>query len=495
MKKNISLLVVKIIISIYFFTSSYNLNAQEYNTIYWMQGIPQSAFSNPAHQLDAGIYIGTPGASSIYAGFGNSGFKFSDMLRKDNSGQMYWDEDNMLSKLSTKNLMYSDVQVEILTFGFRLHDDNYIHFNYSQKMGMQAGYPKDLFLLGLKGNNYFLENTENGEANFDALRLNLMQYSEYGIGYSRKLNEQFDVGARVKFLFGHANARLTANDFRFVTNPETFAINLHADVTLNTSLPVEIGAIEIDSEDDNGSDPLEGFDDYEFDPVEYLLNFRNFGLAGDLGVIYNFDYNLTFALSIVDLGYIKWKNNAGNHNLTGEVFFDGIDVENLFEYGGLGEHVDDEENGNDEDSDLFDEMLDNVEVNHSSNPYSFMLSPKIYLSAKYDIADWHSVSFLTRGIIVDSKIHPSFTLAYNIQPIKPIGFTLSYSVIHGNFTNIGFGMHLNLYPFQLYIIADNTFPGIQPHTTQLANVHLGINWVIGYRDKGDPAKPIHRWGF
>ncbi len=470
------------------------LKSQQYNTIYWMQGIPQSAYSNPAHQLDARIYIGVPGASSIYAGFGNTGFTPTDFLRKDNAGDFYWDEDNFLSSMDSKNLLFSDVQAELLTFGFRQGENNYFHFNLSQKAGMQFGYPKDIFLLALKGNKYFADNTDTGAADFSSLRVNLMHYTELGLGYSRRIDNLLDFGVRVKLLFGHANLRLSSSDnFSFVTNPETFELGLYSDLTLNTSLPMTLGEFSIDDlfDDDNSNDNQSSMDDdFEFDPLDYMINFGNFGLAGDLGVIYDLDDMFSFALSVVDLGYISWKRNVESYNVTGEIEFDGLEIENLFAFGTIGDHIDDDNNDNDDD--VVEDLLGNSSVTYSNNPYSFMLSPKIFLSAKYNISDIHSVSFLTRGIVVDRKLHPSFSLAYNIQPIRPLGFSLAYSVIHGTFNNIGLGMHLNLYPVQLYVVADNTFPAFQPVNTRIVTAHVGLNIVIGYRHQ-EQARPIHCW--
>ncbi|MFO8068217.1 MAG: DUF5723 family protein [Bacteroidales bacterium] len=486
--KKIKALII-IAVSILFLSNN-SLKAQQYNTIYWMKGIPQHVYSNPAHITDAGIYIGTPGLSSIYFGFGNSGFKISDLLVKDANNDFYWDEANFLSSLSEKNLMQYDLQFDVLAFGFKL-DKNYFHFNFSEKVGVQFGYPKDFFLLALEGNNYFLENEETGTANFDGLALNAIHYSEFALGYSRTLDDKLDVGLKAKVLFGHANARLHVNDFRFVTNPETFDLGVYHDLTLNTSLPVEVGPIDIDPESENDIDI--NFDN--IDPLDYGLNTSNLGFAFDIGGVYKVNDKFTVALSVLDLGYIKWNSGLETYNLTGEIEYDGIDAGNLFEYGRRGDGEEEGDPVDEEENDMFGDLLSEVDIAYNNDSYSLMLTPKFFVSGKYDISDMHNVSLLARGSIFENKLYPSFTFAYNIQPIRPIGFSLAYSVINYTYTNVGFGMHLNLYPFQLYLIADNVFPAIQPHTMQYSTVHLGINWVIGYREKKDPARPMCTWSF
>jgi hypothetical protein len=480
--------ISKIFLAVFVVFMASNLKAQQYNTIYWMQGIPQHVYSNPAHQTDANWYIGMPGLSSIYAGYGNSGFGISDLLKKDANGEFYWDEASFLEGLGRKNILYTDMQYEALAFGFRYKEKNYFNFNFSEKVGVQFGYPKDLFLLLLEGNNHFLENTDTGEADFSGFGINAIHYSEFGLGYSRILNDMFNVGGKIKVLFGHANAYMSPNDLRFHTDPETFALSLYTDVSVHTSLPMEIGPISLT---DDGEENNESGNDFEFDPMEYLVNFNNLGFAADLGIIYKYDEKITFALSVVDLGYINWKSNVESYRITGDAVYDGIDIGNLFALGGFVELPEDEE----EQGDPFETALENLEIDYSQKSYSLFLYPKIFVSAKYQVTDIHSFSVLARGNFFENKLYPSFTLAYNIQPIKPVGLTLAYSVINYTYTNIGLGFHLNLYPFQLYLVADNIFPALQPHTIQTATVHIGINWVFGYRGKSDPSKPMCGWSF
>jgi hypothetical protein len=74
-----------------------------------------------------------------------------------------------------------------------------------------------------------------------------------------------------------------------------------------------------------------------------------------------------------------------------------------------------------------------------------------------------------------------------------LGTSVSYSVIHWNYNNVGFGLHLNLGPLQLYTVVDNFLGGLRPHTIQTATVHFGLNIVTHYRQKSDPAAPSFRW--
>src|SRR5512145_896765 len=63
-------------------TFSHILNAQQSNSLYFMDGIPQSNQLNPAVQPKCNFYFGFPGLSSFEINGGNSAISFSDILTK-----------------------------------------------------------------------------------------------------------------------------------------------------------------------------------------------------------------------------------------------------------------------------------------------------------------------------------------------------------------------------------------------------------------------------
>src|ERR1700739_3621878 len=77
--------------------------AQQDYMLYNMQAVPQRMYANPSFRpTDTTIFIGLPVLSSEYFSFGNSGFKYSDLIRPDGDS-LKADVANMISKLAKEN--------------------------------------------------------------------------------------------------------------------------------------------------------------------------------------------------------------------------------------------------------------------------------------------------------------------------------------------------------------------------------------------------------
>jgi len=456
--------------------------AQQFHTLYWMQGIPQSSYANPALQPLPGFYLGIPGLSAVYAGFANTGFAPMDILRKDANGKLYFDDEHFISRLSEKNQMMLDVSADILAFGFRTRQKNYFSFNITERVETRFGYPGDLFRIALKGNDTFRE--EGVPANFGGFSLDVSHFREFGIGFSRQWTDKLSAGFRAKLLQGMGNVNFERSNIELFTGPVNYELLVSADMLVNTSLPVQLAPL------DELGDGL----DVEFeleDAIKYLLNSKNKGFAIDLGASYNITPKLVVAASIRDLGYINWNSDVENFALKGQFEFTGLAYKDFF--------PGDDNNGGDENGDdpfklIMDSIIDLFDRQETANAYSQMLTSKAFLSVAYNLTSMHKFALLGRGEIFAGKIYPSFTASYNFQPINRFGSTLSYSYIHGNYHNVGLGFHINLLPLQIYVVGDNFFAAMQPHTFQVFNIQAGVNLAFGYRKKkADPTAPSFRW--
>ncbi len=437
-------------------------------TIHWMQGIPQSIYSNPGLKPDARIYIGMPGFSSSYMGVAHNGFRIDDLFPKEN-GTFVYDEDNMLDKLNDNNYFKFDYQHEILAFGFRYYE-NQFSFNLTEKTNARIGYSKDFMKLMLKGNDVFREMER--PANFDGSGLDATYYRELGFGYSREWMDQLRAGARAKVLFGLGNIHFERADFSLNTHPDTYDLNLHSNLLINTSNPF---IIDIDKDED--------IIDADFDPADFITNTQNLGFAIDLGGVYDIDERFSVGLSLIDLGFINWNSGVDNIEMEGEFDFEGFDLQKYF---------DDEEYFDDLGDTMLDSIREIFDPVQTSDSYRTMLPTRILLSGTYNISDIHKAGLSLQGEFFDGNFYPSFTAAYSIQPIPQIGGSISYSLIHQNFANVGLGFHFNLYPLQIYFATDNFIPAMQPHTIQTTSFQVGINLLIDYMHH-DTARPLHCW--
>jgi hypothetical protein len=459
-----------LVILMFVILSTNTLFAQQYGSLYWMQGIPQSSYSNPGIQPKPGLYIGLPAASSIYFGLDNSGFAISNVLKKNPDGSLFIDDLSLLSSLNEKNFILSEYQHEILGFGFRSGRD-YISFNFTNKVGVSVGYPHDLLALAIRGNDYFLE--QNLPANLSGLRADVNHYHEIGIGYSRNWTDAFTAGIRFKTLFGLGNANFTRSELTLTTQPETYALQLQSDLRANTSFPYPIAPI-----DSLGNDN----DEFELDFENYFRNTGNLGFGIDLGASYRINDKFTIAASVLDLGFINWKTDVENFAMTGFFEFEGIDFNDFF--------------SDDQDVDPFEQLLDSLSNSYAivetMNAYRSFLPTKVFLSLAFHPTTMHTFALLGRGAFYSGTFQPSVTASYNFQPISLFGTSLSYSLVHMKYHSVGFGFHFNFGPLQLYTVVDNFWPALRPHTLQSTAVHLGLNIVTGYRKK-DHSAPSFRW--
>jgi hypothetical protein len=445
-------------------------NAQLFNTIYWMRGIPQASYANPALMPDARFYLGMPAASSHYTGFSHSGFALQDFLRKDAMDNFYWDEDHMINSLQRNNLLNGGVQHEFFALGWR-KNANYYSFAISENVLSAFAYPRDFMTLMIKGNDHFRE--LDRAADFSGLAMDAMHYRQISAGFAREWEAGFAMGLRGKALFGMGNVWFERSNMSLYTHPDHYGLLLNADLMVHTSLPVSLSPI-----DSLGADT-----EFDFNERDYLLNTRNMGVALDAGFSWKPFERMTLAASVLDIGFIDWKEGVENFRLQGEFEFDGIDINDF-------------RNGNDDD-DFFQNLVDSIrdifDIDETVFNYRTPLNTKIFLSAAFDLSPRHTLGLLARGEIYRSSMYPSYTFSYNFKPGRAFALTMAYSIIHNNYHNVGAGMHLNMGPLQLYVAGDNFFGVMQPHTVQTANLHLGLNWVFGYRPKKEADRPLFSW--
>ena len=472
--KNIRILRKGWIILLVFLGINMASNAQQYHTMYWMQGIPQSTFANPGLQPNPNYFIGFPGISSIYTGVSHSGFAPFDLIKKSSDSTFYIDDRAMLAKLKERNYLAFDLSVDILGFGFRAKKKNYFTFGIRERVTTRLGYSKDLLKLAIDGNDGFASRNET--ANIDILSMDMSHYREFAVGFSRKWTPKITAGTRVKILQGMSNVQFMRTDIGFFTAPDNFNILLNADLLINKSFPFTLA-------------PLENVTDREFtaltqdDYINYLINQQNMGVAFDLGISYSHGNRFTLAASAVDLGFISWKSDVENFAAKGELDFKGLDFDQIF----TSEDDDDPFEG------VTDSIIDLFDIQETTNAYRTAMSSKLFVSAAYNLTRMHKFAILGKGEIYQGTLYPSLTVSYNFQPITRFGSTFSWSMIHGNIYNFGFGAHVNIFPLQIYMVVDNFFPAMQPHTIQTFTFHFGVNIAAGFGRKKDLTTPSFRW--
>ncbi len=441
----------KITLIFVFALSVLSVFAQQSYTLFNMPRIHQSIYVNPAQLPMGKVNVGFPLISSIYFNISNSGFKGKDLFVKGSDDSLYIKPGNVIKKLSKNNYLSTSIQLDYISFGFRLLKRHYISFNATEKVLFRFRYPKDFMQFVWEGNG--ADEVIGKELSFN-FGVDLMHYREYGLGYALQINEKLSLGLRLKYLYGMENIKTHTSDVKFKTDENTFAITASSDIKIQTS-GMDSGALE----------------DIDFNG--YFFGKKNTGYGLDLGLHYRPIGPLNLELSVVDLGFIKWKDQVSTYqsaNPGASFTFDGI---------GLNQFVSDSTSLDD----AFDQMLDSVSnlyrIETIHETYSTSLSTQFYIGATFDIFPKLKFGALYHSQFYDKVYHPGFSLSLTALAGRWLSAGVTYSILNRSINNFGFGFGIKSGPLQLYAVSDNVLGMFLPMAAKNLNVRAGINLTFG----------------
>ncbi|MCB0431261.1 MAG: hypothetical protein H6585_00930 [Flavobacteriales bacterium] len=406
--------------------------------------MPASIQTNPSFFPKNKMFIGLPVLSSIYMKTGTNKFVYSDLIRYNDMAELALDPDNFISRLKPLNLLSVNFETDLLSGGMRL-GNYYISGFITERIDFHFAFPKEMMELAYYGNGHFLNET----VNMDNIGLNVSHFRDYSLGIARKF-DKLDVGARFRILYGMANVTTQKSHLSLFTDSTgIYDVTAATDFQINTSLP--------------------DFDD-DLDPLDYLANTRNKGYAFDFGGTYRLNDKFTFALSAVDLGYIYWKDNIKDYISNGSFTFSGFDISNFVT-----------EDNSDEDpfQSILDSASDAFEVTDTVINYQTHMAPRLYASTTYNLSEGNRVGFLYSAEFYNRRMYPSFTLYFCQENDNILNSMLSYSVINGDFKNLGAGSTVRLGPLQTYLLVDNLIGLLYPQHTRMLHVKLGMHLTFG----------------
>lgn len=450
------------------------LKAQDgYNSIYFLPNLPQRVRINPAYQPEYKTWVGLPGLSGISVNYLNSSFALKDLLRKDGQDSLYVDIDRMYKSLRKRNIIGFTNENSLLTVGFRIKSW-YATVDITQKNDLVFRTNKELFSFLKNGNAPYLgKNMDLGR-----LGLRLSAYDEFAFGLSKKVNEKLTVGGRAKFLLGIANADMRKSKIQIGSSDDAELIQLHSQQDLRISAPVTLSYSK-DGDYVEWDDLDADVDDFS---AKWVLNTKNPGFALDLGAEYQYNDKLKLYASLVDLGFIHW--GAKNYRFTQDVTFDwkGADLSNSVNsndslYRDLDDAFDD----------LVDSLKDNFRMKDGEGSYTTMLRGKLFLGATYRLNKMVEVGGLAELTLMDKAFYPSLTVSADVRLCRNVSAAVAYSLMPGNYVNLGAALTAKLGPVQLYASTDNVL-GADYTSTQSLNARLGINLLFGHKDKKKKEK-------
>ena len=458
--------------------SNINIQAQNTNTLYFMDGIAERNNVNPAFTPSCNFYLDFIVLPNLYFNFGNNNLILNDFIYLKNGQPTLFlnsqnDIDNFYKKLKPTTDLNIDLGLNILSFGLKVKK-HYFTFDMGVNADMYAYIPRDLFAFALYGTP-----DANGVNRFDlsTLGIDASLYSKIGIGYMYQINEHWQIGVKGKVLMGYANINTSINQLELNASRQSWS--LHTDGTINASLPINYNK-SADGDIDFGSITLHDQNQL----LMLLYQPAGYGAAIDFGIKYNPIKHLTISASITDLGFIHWNKNLITGSMKGEHY-----INELVDYT-VGDTLSTDQIV-EQFTNLGEEILGTIKTEEGNNSYTSTLRANFYAGIEYGFLK-NKISF---GIVNHLKFNHNrlwdeVTFAINFRPIDKIKASVNYSFINGHWGNLGLGLNVRTGIFNVYLLADYipfSFTRIEaegykipvPNKTQCYNLQVGWTWSIG----------------
>ncbi len=364
------------------------------NLFYHTLRTPQSSLYNPAFfPISTSFYLTLPGVDFQFG----SPVAMTDVLHYDASSQTtVISLDTILNSLNDNNKFRFGANVNILGFGFRIHN-TYFSFNTRLVNSVQLGLPVSTINAFQEGN--MLNDTTvrpvvellNGDV------FNVNSYLETGIGVAHHFDSlHLTVGLRAKFLYGVLNMQTDNTKLEINTNPsmDSITARMYYEVQSAACVPYDEATKSFNI---NISDL-------------FNLGAANTGLAFDLGAKYDFGpFSFSFAINDLSAG-IHWKNNVMTwrpEGGQGVIEFTGLEVSNMLDNGTL--------NTDSLTAYLEGRLNSMTPTAVDSGDYWFSIPTKINLGASYSFAKLLRAGFLFHGQFDRGLLCKSNDLAYNLN--------------------------------------------------------------------------------
>ena len=463
--------------------------AQMPSTLYFMDQNPLIHNFNPSFQPTDKMYIGMPGLSLVSVNAGNSKLAFEDIyvprtIDGKNTTVLFLHPEaknelrNVMNKISPRDRIFADYNVQLLNFGMRIKDKSYVSFSFSNRMEMNTILPRELFKAALMSE----ENGSDSEYSFGLGKFSSTMncYSELAFGYSYAFSDRFQVGAKLKYLIPHAGYRTDFKDIDLYVSKDEWRFT--GDGEIDASMP----GLEIYQDEAGKIDSVDFNDDVKSGD---FTKSKGAGVALDFGVTYTPIKSIKLSASVLDLGFVHYGKELHKVKKQGDFIYNGL------KYG-----IDDIHERDSADLwDPYKEMLDNMYVVDESEGYNSMLTAKALLGVEYSFYENKmSVGALSKTYFLSGCASEEIMLAYNYRPSRIVEATASYTVTNGMFSNIGLGVNLNLGPVNLFLAADQIPLRYAkgggktiPTRTRAANFAMGLNFLI--RDKAREENSKLSW--
>jgi hypothetical protein len=458
--------------------------AQFSNTYYYMHMIPQANQLNPAFQPGCQSYVGFPVLSPVRFEVTSNSLRYKDIFTWDASLGKFitfmhpeGDKQKFLDALKPVNTVRAGLASSLVSVGWR-QEQFFFTVDFSQRIDQDLAFPADLAAFLINGN------LDQSGFNFSDLANNINIYHEFAMGASYNFEDEFQLGARAKLLLGMGNVSVRQSDINMKTRIDEWTVK--SDIVAHASIPyLELpidgdGYLDMDSIQRLGEldqmDLLFGIptglpDLITPSNMATVLGLKNPGIALDFGFNYRPVERVIVSASVLDLGFIRWRNSTYHFEQEMDYTFKGVEYT-----------LDDDWNPGEA---LLDSLEDETKIKTTRDKYTAFLSSRIFLGAAYELSEKVRFGGVFRTRIHHYKFYNQFTISANYQPFNMLSGSLSYSVYGDHYMNLGLGLSVRGGPVNIYFITDQAPSAFfWPQELSSLNFRFGFNLVLGCDPSG-----------
>lgn len=367
--------------------------------------------------------------------------------------------DEFLGGIKNRNKINANIRLQLMGAGFKAWG-GYNTIGISLRSNTNIVIPKPLLEMAKNG-------LTNQRYDIGGLGIHEDSYIELALGHSRKINDKWRVGAKVKFLVGLGCVDANVNNAVFNLAEDGYVANVDAELNTNIGgLKYKTKASE-HNKDANGN-PRQVFNGVEMD--SYKPN--GFGVAFDLGAEYKISKDWRVLASITDLGFISWKDTKlaathGEINTNNHTFNVDDDAPNNFD---------------DEMDRLGDDLATLYELEDKGNvgKRAKMLGATMNIGGEYVFPYYRKLTF---GLLNTTRIQgkyswTNFRLSANVAPVKVFSAGINLGV--GTFgTSFGWILNFHTKGFSLFAGMDHTMGKLAKQGIPLSSnteFNIGMNF-------------------
>lgn len=458
-------------------------SAQNLNSAYFLDGYAYGHELNPAKNYEREGYFSIPDMLGNVNLGQRGNMALTNFLYITPNGKLgTYLHPSVSYEEATKNLnkinkAIIDARYDIFSLGF--HAKKSFHtIGLSLRANAGLNVPFELFDITkrIQNKNYDISN----------MGITAKIWAEIGYGYSRNVGKAWRIGAKTKMLIGMGFAGLDMQDVHLnLSSSDRWTATAHATAEVGLkgfSWGKPMTKAYSNAYMNNHPNSPTRYEQINFNNIEYNKARTNgMGLAFDIGAEWDLERQdickgLKVSASVLDIGFIHWKNVSLAKNNGEEFVFDGFN--NVRATGDDGIEI----------KELSDDLLDRL-----SNLYSVRDAGKCSksnsLGATLNIGLQYSMPFydkLRLGLLSSTHMQDKDSwneerLSLNLSPLKWLEG--GASIAYGTFGfSAGWVINIHTKGFSIFAGGDNYLGKLSKQGIPLSNqynIALGINFPFG----------------